>query len=76
MVIQLYMELKTKSYDRCDDFIFQIANFPFISADIPASPVNGVYISQLVRYSKGCAQYLDFLDRKCLIKNYLKGNLR
>ena len=27
MVIQLYMELKTKSYDRCDDFIFQIANF-------------------------------------------------
>ena len=36
---------------------------PFTSSNIPASPGYGVYISHLVRYSKPCAQYSDFLDR-------------
>ena len=36
---------------------------PLISSNIPASPGYGVYISQLVRYSRACAQYSDFLDR-------------
>ena len=35
---------------------------PLISSNIPASPGYGVYISQLVRYSRACAQYSDFLD--------------
>jgi hypothetical protein len=38
-------------------------NFPFISSNIPASPAFGVYISQLIRYSRACDQYSDFLDR-------------
>ena len=40
-----------------------IFNFPFISSNIPASPAFGVYISQLIRYSRACDQYSDFLDR-------------
>jgi hypothetical protein len=54
--------LKRKLYDKRNDFTFPIVNFPFISSNIPASPVFGVYISQLIRYSKACAHYSDFLD--------------
>ena len=36
---------------------------PFISSNIPASPGYVVYISQLVRYSRACAQCSDVLDR-------------
>jgi hypothetical protein len=45
-----------------DDFSFPIVNFPFISSNIPASPWYGVYISQLICYSRACAHYSDFLD--------------
>jgi hypothetical protein len=48
--------LKIKLYDKRDDFTFPIANFPFISWNIPASPAYGVYISQLIRYSNDFAQ--------------------
>jgi hypothetical protein len=50
-------------YDKRDDFNFPIVNFPFICSNIPATPAYGVYISQLIRYSKACGSYQDFLDR-------------
>jgi hypothetical protein len=31
-------ELKTKHYDKCDDFTFTKFNFPFISSYIPTAP--------------------------------------
>ena len=46
--------LRTKLYDRKDDFNFPIVNFPFICSNIPAVPAYGVYISQLIRYSRAC----------------------
>ena len=45
-----------------DDFNFPILNFPFICSNIPAAPKYGVYISQMIRYSRACASYQDFLD--------------
>ena len=63
--------LKTKFCDKRDDFIFPIVNFPFISSNIPVSPVYGVYISQLIHYSRACAQYGDFLDRAQLLTQKL-----
>ena len=33
--------LKTKLYDKRDDFSFPILNFPFLSSKIPAAPDNG-----------------------------------
>ena len=50
-----------------DDLTFRIVNFPFIGSNIPALPVYGAYISQLVRYSRACVQYRDFLDRAQLL---------
>jgi hypothetical protein len=44
--------LRTKHYDKRDDFNFPIANFPFICTNIPAAPAYGVYISQLIRYAR------------------------
>ena len=65
--------LKTKLYDKRDDFTFPIINFPFISSNIPAAPAYGVYISQRIRYSRACAQYSDFMDRvQLLTQNLLK----
>jgi hypothetical protein len=54
--------LRTKLYDKRDDFNFSIVNFPFICSNIPAAPAYGVYISQLIRYSRACGFYQDFLD--------------
>jgi hypothetical protein len=44
-----------------------------ILSNIPASPAYGVYISQLVRYSRACAQDSDFMDRaQLLVQKLLK----
>jgi len=53
--------LRTKLYDKRDDFDFHIVNFPFICGNIPATPAYGVYIFQLIRYSRACGFYQDFL---------------
>jgi hypothetical protein len=63
--------LRTKLYDKRDDFNFPIANFPFICSNIPAAPAYGVYISQMIRYSRACASYQDFPDRELLLTKKL-----
>jgi len=63
--------LRTKRYDKRDYFNFPIVNFPFICSNIPAAPAYGVYISQLVRYSRACGSYQDFLDRGLLLTRKL-----
>jgi hypothetical protein len=63
--------LRTKLSDKRDDFNFPIVNFPFICSNIPAAPAYGVYISQLIRYSRTCSSYQDFLDRGLLLTRKL-----
>jgi hypothetical protein len=63
--------LRTKLYDKRDDFNFPIVNLPFICSNIPAAPAYGVYISQLIRYSRACGSYRDFLDRGLLLTRKL-----
>jgi hypothetical protein len=46
--LDLHLEidsLRTKLYDKRDDFNFPIVNFPFICSNIPAAPAYGIYIS-------------------------------
>jgi len=50
-------------YDKREDFEFRIANFPFMDSNIPATPVYGVYISQLARYARICTAKADFMHR-------------
>jgi hypothetical protein len=54
-----------------DGFKFSILNFPFICSNIPAAQVYGIYISQLIRYSRACGYYQDFLDRGMLLTRKL-----
>ena len=63
--------LRTKLYDKRDDCNVPIVNFPFICSNIPAAPEYGVYISQMIRYSRACGSYQDFLDRGLLLTRKL-----
>ena len=39
--------VSSKTYDKRDDFDFDIVNFPFLDGDVPRRASYGVYISQL-----------------------------
>jgi hypothetical protein len=43
----------------------------YIYINIPAAPAYEVYISQLIRYSRACVSYQDFLDRGLLLPRNL-----
>ena len=78
-------DLHTSIYDKRDDFNFHITNFPFLSSNInyiPSSPAYGVFISQLIRYSRACSSYECFMLRarrlssKLLTQGYLAERLK
>jgi hypothetical protein len=46
-------------------------NFPFMCSNIPVVLVYGVYLSQMIRYSRACGFYQDFLDRGLLLTREL-----
>ena len=77
----LHSHLSTRIYDKWDDFNFEILNFPHLSSNIPTSPAYGLYISQLIRYSRACSSYSDFvkchqcLSRKLMNQGYAKERL-
>ena len=52
--------VSTKIYDKRDDFEFEIVNFPFLDGDVPRSNSYGVYISQLIRFSRASSHVGDF----------------
>ena len=70
-------KLSTRLYDKRDDFDFHIANFRFFSSNMPSGPSYGVYISQLIRYTRCCSHYDDFrYCHKCKVDRLLSQGLR
>ena len=57
----------TKIYDKRDYFDLEIVNFPFLDGDVPRSTSYGVYISQLIRFSKASSYVADFNTRNKLL---------
>ena len=55
-------KLSTRLYDKRNDFEFQIVHVPFLSSNNLHTiwPSHGVYISQLIRYTRCCSHYDDF----------------
>ena len=53
--------VKTKIYDKRDDFDFDIVNFPFLDGDVPCSASYGVYISQLIRFARVSSHVDDLI---------------
>ena len=65
--------VKTEIYDKRDDFDFDIVNFPFLDGDVPHSTSDGVYIYELVSFSRVSSQVDAFNTRnKVLIAKLLK----
>ena len=56
-------KLTTRLYEKRDDFNFPIVNFPLLSNNILSAPAYGVYVSQLIRYTRACSNYHDFMER-------------
>ena len=63
--------VSTKIYDKCDDFDFEIVNFPFLDGDVPRSTFYGVYFSQLIRFARASSHVADFNTRNKLLTQKL-----
>ena len=64
--------VKTKIYDKRDDFDFDFVNFSFLAGDVPRSASYGVYISELIRFARVSSHIDDFNTRNRVIsKRYL-----
>ena len=69
--------VKTKIYDKRDDFDFDIVNFPFLDGDVPRSASYGVHISQLIRFARVSSHVDDFNTRnKVLTAKLLRQGYR
>ena len=69
--------VKTKIFDKRDDFDFDIVNFPFLDGDVPRSTSYGVYISQLICFTRVSSHIDDFNTRnKVLIAKLLRQGYR
>ena len=63
--------VKTKVYDKRDDFDFDIVNFPILDGDVSRSTSYGVYISQLIRFARVSSHVDGFNTRdKVLTENF------
>ena len=47
-----------KFYHKCEDFDYGIVNFPLLDGDVPRSTSYGVYISQLILFSRASSHTL------------------
>ena len=69
--------LQYKLFDKRDNFGFSIVNFPNLSGNIPTSQSYGIFISQLVRYTRCCQKFIDFQHRThLLVKRLLKQHFK
>ena len=55
--------IHTDIYDKRDGFKFKVNNFPNLSGNIHAKRTHGIVISQLIRCSKACINFDDFVIR-------------
>ena len=69
--------VKTKIFDKRDDFDLDIVNFPFLDGDVPRSTSYGVYISQFIRFAQVSSHVDDFNTRnKVLTAKLLRQEYR
>ena len=65
--------VSTKTFDKREDFDFEIVNFPIIDGNISRSTSYGVYISQLICFARASSYVADFnIRNKLLTQKLLK----
>ena len=68
--------VKTKIYNKRDDFDFNIVNFPYLESDVSRLTSNGDYISQFIRFARVSSHVDDFNTRnKVLTAKLLKQGI-
>ena len=55
--------VSSKIYDKCNDFYFDIVNYPFLDGAIPHSTFYGLYISRLIRFARVSSHVAEFNAR-------------
>ena len=74
--------VKTRIFNKRDDFDFGMVNFPFLDGDVPHSTSYAVYISPLIRFARVSSHVNDLntrnkvLTAKFLIQGYRYHKLR
>ena len=63
--------VSTKIYDKRDNFVFLIVNFPFLDGDAPRSSSYGGYISQHICFARASSHVADFNTRNKLLTQKL-----
>ena len=68
-VIVTCSSFHTSVYDKHDDFVFPIVNFPWLSGDVPRLPSYGIYtgILHLLRFARCCTSVFDFHSKNLQI---------
>ena len=62
----------TKIYEKRDGFDFDIVNFPFHDGDVPRGFPFGVYVSQLIRFTRASSNVRGFDNcNKFLTANFV-----
>ena len=62
----------TEVFDKRDNFNFDMVNYPYnMCSNIPTKPTYGVYISQLIRFSRICDKFDSFVKRHRLLTHRL-----
>ena len=64
-------QFKTKTYDKRENYKFEIVNYPDLSGNIPHGAAYGVYTSQVIRYARVCNEAEDFKERVKVLTNKL-----
>ena len=64
-------QFKTKTYDKRENYKFEIVNYPDLSGNIPHGAAYGVYTSQVIRYARVCNVADDFKERVKVLTNKL-----
>ena len=47
-------EFKTNTYDKRENYMFEIVNYPHLSRNIPHGAACSVHISQVIRHARVC----------------------
>ena len=75
--------VSSKIFDKRDDFVFDIVNFPFLDGDVPRRTSYGVCVSQLIRFTRASSNLVtltsvikpllpNFLGRAIVILNFVR----
>ena len=75
LIVDNNVQISTRLRDKGDDFNFGNIHFQQIYSNIPVNLSYGVYILQIIWYSRACTSYSDFLQRHLILSTKLQRHV-